>query len=88
MDVDPKGAAIEEDSVFEGVLRAAPEVAWGDSHSERVPVGVHLGVCVPDARPYEVQEARAMCSQEKSGCAWKELPWHLRCMRWGRGEAS
>ena len=29
-----------------------------------------------------------MCSQEKSGYAWEELPWHLPCMRRDRGEAS
>ena len=70
MDVDAKDAAVEVDSVFEGAMRAAPAVAWEDSHSERVPVGVHLEVCVPDARPNEVSEVRVMCTQEKSGCAW------------------
>ena len=29
-----------------------------------------------------------MRSPEKRGCAWEELPWHLRCMRRDRGEAS
>ena len=88
MYVDTKGAAVDVDMVIEGVMRAAPAVAWEDSHSERVPVGNHLEVCVPDARPNGVLEVRAMCSQEKTGCAWEELPWYLRCMRRDCGEAS
>ena len=80
--------SVEVDSVFEGVMRAAPAVAWEDSHSERVPVGVHLEVCVPDGRPNEIHEVRAMYSQEKSSLAWEELMWHLSCMRRYRGEAG
>ena len=69
-------------------MRAAPAVAWEDSDSERVPMDVHPEVFVPDARPNEVLEVRFMCSQEKSGYAWEELSWHLRCMHRDRGEAS
>ena len=74
LDVDPMEAAVERDPVFEGVIRAAPAVAWENRHSEIVPVGVQLGVCVPDARPNEVLEVRVMCSQEKSGYALQERP--------------
>ena len=35
LDVDPKDAAVEEDSVFDGAMRAAPMVAWKDDHSLR-----------------------------------------------------
>ena len=86
--MDPKGAAVDEDPVFKGVMRAAPAVAWEDGYSERVPVDVHPKVRVPDSRPNEVLEERAMCSQEKSGLAWEELPWHLHCMRRDRGKAG
>ena len=78
MDLDAKAAGVEVDLVFEGAVRAAPAIAWEVSHSERVFVGVHLKVCAPDVRPNEVLEVKVMCSQEKSGCAWKERPWHLR----------
>ena len=88
MDVDPRSTAVDVDLVLEGAMRAAPAVAWEDSHSECAPVGVILEVCVPDARPNEVLEVRVMCSQEKGGYAWEELPWHLRCMRRDRGEAG
>ena len=88
MDVDAKDAGVEVDSEFEGVMRAAPAVAWEGGHSERVPVGVHIRVCVPGVRPNEVLEVRVMCSQEKSSYALEERPWHLRCMRRDRGEAS
>ena len=48
LDVDPKDAAVDVDLVVEDVMRAAPAVAWEDSHSERVPVGVHpLGFVSP-----------------------------------------
>ena len=77
MEVDPKGAAVDVDLVFDGTIRAAPAVAWEDSYFESAPVDVHLEVRVSDTRPNEVNEARAMCSQEKSGCAYKELLWRL-----------
>ena len=66
LDVDPKSTAVDVELVFEGVMRAAPAVAWEDSHSERAPVDVDLEVYVPDARPNEALEVRVMCSQEKS----------------------
>ena len=44
LDVDPKDAGVEVGSVFEGVMRAAPAVAWEDSHSERAPVSIWLRI--------------------------------------------
>ena len=67
MDVCPKGADVDEDPVFDCVMRAAQAVAWEDSYSERAPVDARPEVHVPDARPNEVPEVRIMCSQEKSG---------------------
>ena len=67
LDVDPRSTAVDVDMVFEGVTRAAPAVAWEDSHSERAPVDFDLEVYVPDARPNKIFEVRFMCSQEKSG---------------------
>ena len=69
MEVDPKDAAVDVDLVFEDLMRAAPAVAWENSHSERVAVDVHREVCVPDARSNEDPEVRAMCFQEKGVAA-------------------
>ena len=69
MDADPKGSAVDVELASGGVMRAAPAVAWEDSYFERVPVDVRPEVRVHDARPNEVLEERALCSQEKSGCA-------------------
>ena len=54
MDFEAKEAGIEVDLEFEGVVRAAPAIAWEVSHSERVSMGVHLEVRVPDLRPNEL----------------------------------
>ena len=86
--VGPKSSAVDVGLVFGDSMRAAPAVAWEDTYPERVPVDVQPEVRVSNARPNEVLEERALCSQEKSGSAWEEFTWHLRCMRRDPGEAG
>ena len=52
-DVNAKEAGVDVDLEFEGAVREALAIAWEVSHSERVSMGVHLEVYVPDVRPNE-----------------------------------